>query len=261
MARSSRQVVRLGLMLAVCASPLGAQRPATAVVRVRVTDPAGAPVARAELAILDAAAPEAVAVATTDSAGRHTFSLALGSAGYRITARKLGFVSTIRRLAVAPGDTVTVDLRLAAMAAVQELPMVVTREHYRLDTDPGNREGFAQRCASPLVACIADSTLAARPSGDLLSFLNHAHGMIPQSDNGYAPDPPKMFGTFTGQCEPVYYVNGFRWPKDTGFGWKALAEAYRGFAVEGIEVYRAGQPRPGRFSGDPGCGVVVFWLK
>ena len=248
----------LSLLALAGAMPAAAQTaPAPAVVQVHVSDVTGTPIPNAELAVLNAGNPDAVAVATTDSTGSHTFSLSLPGRRYRITARKLGFVATIRLLPLTPGDTTSLELRLAAVAAVQQLPTVVTRESYRLDLDPGTREGFTQRCASPIVACVGDSTLARRPSADLLSFLNRTDGIIPQSDNGFAPDPPKMYATFGGQCEPAYYVNGFRW----GLDWQQLAEAYRGFAVQGIEVYRAAQPRPGRFVGDPGCGVIVFWLK
>jgi Carboxypeptidase regulatory-like domain len=256
--RSGRRVVLPFALLTIAGTtPAAAQTRAPAVVRVRVTDVAGTPIANAELAILAAKAPDAVAVATTDTAGRHEFTVAIDGAAYRITARKLGYVATIRRLRVAPGDTTSLELRLAAVAAVQRLPTVVTRETYRLDLDPGVREGFRQRCASPIVACVGDSTLAEYPSGDLLSFLNRTDGIIPQPDNGFAPHAPKMYATFGSTCEPTYYVNGFRW----GLRWADLAQAYRGFAVKGIEVYRAGQPRPGRFSGEPSCGVIVFWLK
>jgi hypothetical protein len=238
------------------ARPAAGQTHPPAVVRVQVADIAGTPIPRAELAILGLHDSSAVAAASTDSAGRHTFVLTLDSTRYRITARKLGFLATIRLLVLRPGDTVSLELRMATVAAVQ-LPAVVTRGTYRLDLDPGTRDGFAQRCASPIVACVGDSTLASRPSADLLSFLNRANGVIAQPDNGYAPPPPKMYGTFTGTCEPAYYVNGFRW----GLRWQDLASSYLGFAIEGIEVYRAGQPRPARFGGDPDCGVIVIWTK
>jgi hypothetical protein len=233
------------------------QTPASAVVRVTVTDAVGTPLPRAELAIIGLRSTDAVAVAATDSAGRHTFRLVLDSARYRITARKVGFVPTIRLLSAAAGDTTVLELRLATVTAVQELPRVTTSQTYRLQADPGDREGFERRCADKSVSCVREDFLATRPNDDLTDVLNHTPGIIPTISTPAHPSPPKMSGLFSGKCVPDFYVNGFKW----GLSWADLVNAYNPAAITGIEVYPAGQPRPGRFSGVPTCGVVAVWTK
>ena len=225
-------------------------------VRVHITDANGAPIARAEVAVLDARRPEAVAVATTDTAGKHTFTLSLPGSSYRLTARKLGYLATIRRLLVSAGDTTMVELRLASVAAVQQLPTVRTQEMFRIDADPGDRDGFERRCAVKSVSCVRADYLKDRPSTDLTNVLNHVPGIIPTISTPSHPSPPLMSGLFTGKCVPAIYVNGFRW----GLGWADLQTAYTPAEISGVEVYPAGQPRPGRFAGDPDCGVIAIWL-
>jgi hypothetical protein len=247
----------LAAVAALGAPSVGAQTPARAVVRVTVTDPAGTPLPRAELAIIGLRSTDAVAVAATDSAGRHTFRIALDSARYRITARKVGFVPTIRLLNAAVGDTTVLELRLATVTAVQELPKVTTTQTYRLQADPGDREGFERRCADKAVSCVREDYLADRPNGDLTGVLNHTPGIIPTISTPGHPSPPKMLGLFPGKCVPDFYVNGFKW----GLRWTDLVSAYPPTEITGIEVYPAGQPRPGRFSGEPTCGVVAVWTK
>ncbi len=221
---STRRRFTLGIQLAALAvaAPAVAQTRMPAVVHVRVTDATGAPIARAEVAILEARRPEAVAVATTDSTGRHTFSLRLDSASYRLTARKIGYLATIRRLLVSAGDTTTVELRLAAVEAVRQLPTVRTRATYRIDADPGDRDGFERRCAVGSVSCVREDYLAQRPSADLTNVLNHVPGVIPTISTPSHPSPPLMSGLFAGKCVPAFYVNGFRW----GLGWADLETAY-----------------------------------
>ena len=238
-------------------APTQAQTPTPAVIRVQVTDPAGAPLARAELAILQLRSSDAIAVATTDSAGQHTFTLALDSTRYRITARKVGFVPTIRLLPITRGDTTTLELNMAAVDEVQQLPTVTTTQTYRLQADPGDREGFDRRCADASVTCVREDYLAARPGYDLTGVLNHTTGIIPTVSTPAHPSPPKMSGLFSGKCVPTFYVNGFRW----GLSWADLESAYTPPEITGIEVYPAGQPRPGRFSGETTCGVVAVWTK
>src|ERR1700674_5857046 len=63
-----------------------AQKPAPAIVLVRVTDATGAPLSGAELVLLKGA-KEAVLLATSDAAGKHTFSFAPEDANYQLVAR------------------------------------------------------------------------------------------------------------------------------------------------------------------------------
>jgi hypothetical protein len=232
-------------------APAHAQLIAPAIVHVRVTDTLGVPIADANLASLRARQQEAVLIGRTDASGTHTFTLQPESASYRIAVRKLGYVETTRRLLVAPGDTVSIELPLATLAPATQLPAIVTTEKYRLDTDPGLWEGFDRRCQSKLVFCFGDAYLGDRPSYSLVDVLSHADGIISHSG------PPTMHASTLGKCQPTYYVDGFKW----GLGWNALVSSYGLLQLKGMEVYRSEQPRPLRFEGDPVCGAIVFWTK
>jgi hypothetical protein len=89
--------------------------PTQVVVHARVADTTGAPLADATVTILRTRQQEAVLVATTDAAGRHTFAFTPDSSRYQIVARKLGYVQTARLVLGAPGDTLSFDLRLARL--------------------------------------------------------------------------------------------------------------------------------------------------
>ncbi len=253
--RRVRLAVAAGLLV-LAAAPLRAQHPLPAVVRVHVTDATGAPIVRADVAILDESRPEAVAVATTDSTGRHTFSIVPRATRYRVTVRKVGYLATTRRLLVSPGDTTAIELRIAGVPTATQLPTVVTRETYRVDRDPGFREGFAQRCRAISVSCITEDSLVTRPN-DLDHFFNQVPELIHVASSAALPAQPMMYGATGGVCTPTFYVDGFRW----SLSWKELAEAYGPRELTGIEVYPTGKARPMRWAGDPTCGVVVFWTK
>src|ERR1043166_442095 len=93
---------------------LHAQKPAPAIVLVRVTDTTGAPLSGAELVLLKGA-KEAVLLATSDAAGKHTFSFAPEDAHYQLVVKKGGFVQRARLVPVAPGDTFSIQLSLAQL--------------------------------------------------------------------------------------------------------------------------------------------------
>jgi hypothetical protein len=238
-----------------------AQAPSPATIHVRVTDVTGAPIAAAGMLVLKAGRDEALLFATTDSAGRHTIVFVPDSGAYRLAVRKVGYVETMRRLLVEPGDTVSFDLTLARVAPGTELPAIVTTEHYRLDTDPGRWDGFNVRCQSKLASCLKEDYMTERPSYDLSDILKVADGIIPVP-HGLAAPPPKMHcdagrGCRNHTCEPNYFVDGFIWLS----GWHDLTQAFGPEQLKGIEVYRTEQPRPLRFEGNPGCGSIVFWTR
>jgi hypothetical protein len=89
-----------------------AQAPASAVVRVHVTDAARAPLRDVDLALLKNGT-EVVLLGRTDAAGRYTIRFEPESAQYRLVVRKVGYVQTARLLPVASRDTLAVEVSLA----------------------------------------------------------------------------------------------------------------------------------------------------
>jgi hypothetical protein len=100
-----------GVIVLGSAPPASAQ--ASAVVHVRIADTAGAPIAGVVITILRVRQENPVSMATSDAAGRHTFSFAPDTGRYQLSVQKLGYVQTTRLVPVGPGDTVSFDLRLA----------------------------------------------------------------------------------------------------------------------------------------------------
>jgi hypothetical protein len=226
-------------------------------VHVLVGDLAGNPVAGSDIVLVKAGDTTAVAAGTSDVTGRHNFVLTPGATRFRLEVRKLGFLPTTRLLVMSGVDTVNVEVHLAPVASIQVLPTVEARDQFQLNADPGLREGIRARCAAPLVACVPDSLIADSPHASLRRLLDGNSIVIRGQDDPLHPEAPRVPGIKHPECSPDIYVNGFRW----GLAWKDLYDAYKGFAIQAIEVYRAGAPRPGRFVGDPTCGVIVIWTK
>lgn len=86
----------------------------TAVINVRVTDSARAPLRDADLAVVKNAA-EPVLIARTDATGRYTFRFEPEKATYRLVARQVGYAPLSRALDVRGNDTLTVDLVLGRL--------------------------------------------------------------------------------------------------------------------------------------------------
>ncbi|CAA9361790.1 MAG: hypothetical protein AVDCRST_MAG89-3788 [uncultured Gemmatimonadetes bacterium] len=104
------------LVLLACALAAGlwttgarAQSPAVA---GRVVDPAGAPVPEANVTLEAAASGAAAGSTRTDAAGRYTLPLS-GAGAYRLTVRRIGFVTATVPVDAGAAGTVTRDVRLS----------------------------------------------------------------------------------------------------------------------------------------------------
>ena len=144
---ASRSCTRISLALAAligfapvarrAAAQTAARRPE--VVRVRVVDTAGRPVAGASVSILHGL-QQVVAEGTTDDRGQHALSVAGTSGDYDVMVRKIGFVRADRFFSLQAGDTIALDFQLSP--AVQTLPAVnvtaeedAKRRRYYIDAD------------------------------------------------------------------------------------------------------------------------------
>ena len=128
-----------------------------------------------------------------------------------------------------------------------ELPAMVTTAKYNIALDSALWNGFVARCTVDTVRCFTLDQLAARPSLNLIDFLN-------KTREGASKNP---------LCVPTYYVDGFM----RGYAESTLDDLEQSLKpgdVKGIEVYLPGEPIPMRWSeasGNPGCGSVVIWTK
>jgi len=166
-------------------------------------------------------------------------------------------------------------------SATNELPAVVTTAKYNIALDSALWNGFAVRCTVSTVQCFNFEELAARPSSNLVDFLDKAGGMMAQCGStmtrgarprrvtgsaGRTLDCVKMRGVgaqATKLCVPTYYVDGFQ----RGYAENTLDDIEQSLkprGVEGSEVDRPGEPISSKWSeaaGNPGCGSVVIWTK
>lgn len=173
--------------------------------------------------------------------------------------RSTGALLEIRKVGYAPLGPLVLDPTIdttviVVMHRVAVLPTVTATEHFNLTADAGRRGGFEARCQSKLVSCVGDSTFSANPSKTLRDFL---------TQTGAIRADAKMHGPTGGECQPYYFVNGFRY---TPTGRRPVIEQinsdYPTVNLEGAEVYRSDQPRPLRFEGGiPPCGAIVLWTK
>jgi hypothetical protein len=123
--------------LALVGSRAAAQHAQT-VVRVRVVDTAGAPVANVDVAILHGLNTVA-ASGTTDDAGMRSLTIPRGGGDFQIVVRRIGFQRSDQFFRA---DRDSVALRMVLRRATQQLPTVnvtaeqdLRRKHYHVDAD------------------------------------------------------------------------------------------------------------------------------
>jgi hypothetical protein len=190
-----------------------------------------------------------------------------------VELRKLGYQA--KQLLVSKSDTAAITEVLDR--AIQLAPVVST-EHYRIDRDPGLRDGFETRCQSKLVTCFRDEDLLKKQNGNLADVLIHANGITIGACGGGSGKLTASRSAQCGKiamhsattpppyCAPTYFIDGIAWNPIVGTPVDVVpgpppAAPYTPENVKSIEVYPAGQIRPLRFEGDVTCGAVVIWTK
>jgi hypothetical protein len=129
----NRTVCLLGTVVAIGLAPITplcaqAPGPKPAVVQVHVADTSGTPLAGATLTILKARQLDALYVGISDATGRYTFTIEPDSGSYRVVVRKVGYIETARLLPVAPGDTLTVAVRMGRLPREMDTVRVTERQ-------------------------------------------------------------------------------------------------------------------------------------
>jgi hypothetical protein len=139
MTRLTRAVV-LSTLVAGFATAAGAQatdvRRSPSLVRVQVTDSAGAPVDGAEIALMRGL-KTVIASARTNNAGEHEFLVDLDSTDYSIVSRKIGYARGDRFIAAERStiDAKVVMKKLPGLPAVTVTAINLKRKSYHLDAD------------------------------------------------------------------------------------------------------------------------------
>jgi hypothetical protein len=212
----------------------------------------GEPLVGAE--VRDSASGSSIRTSSTGS-GLLNFIEFIGPFAW-IETKKVGYQPL--RLRLNARDTAAVTI---LMERAVELPAVVATAPYRLDTDPGNRDGFERRCAVHNVSCVRSNVLSDHPARALSEIygLSGADVMRTCAPRGTA----KRCSVTVNQCSPKIFVDGFPAPPPPrGVGVvDDLDSRISPDDVAGVEVYPPGMA-PLRFYEGSGCNAaIVIWTK
>jgi hypothetical protein len=202
---------------------------------------------------------------------------------YLLEIRKVGYAPRHLRLRAESTIELMIALEPAPLADATRLPTTVITERQRLVEDAGLRSGFFARCQANGVACIGRKDIEGHPTAMFDELVGRANGIRRECTAGNrpvtamvapskSPDPRaglmgcllQMRPAADAQyCTPSYVVDGFEWHPFRGERVQAEVEKHlTPDRIEGIEVYLANTPRPGRFNVPAtGCGVIVIWTR
>lgn len=198
---------------------------------------------------------------------------------YMIEVRKPGYAPRRMMLRADGPAEQMLALQRNPLGSSAVLPAVIVTDRRRLMDDPGLRRGFFDRCQVKGVSCVGRRVLDLHPVGGLSDLLSHVDGVhrdCLRADHGplFNPEPkvaidPGLMGCLiqmrplsgTRYCTPTYYINGFEWNPLDGTSQAQIDQFLAPSTIEGIEVYLATTPHPGRFEGGRGCGEVVVWTR
>jgi hypothetical protein len=203
--------------------------------------------------------------AVTDTAGM--FMLVLPAGEHLVMAARLGYVtSKAMTLAVVRGDTMHVEIRLAADAMLLAPITVVARPAPR-HTNTG-LSGFFERLESGQRGWfMTREQIAARGATDAAHLLNGSGYTVIGGGRGRR----SLVGGRTN-CPPEIYLDGNRLtryervhPQNPEGRHRIAMDALDmidTLSLEGVEVYPGAASIPGEFGGSTGqCGVILFWTR
>ena len=234
-------VASSGAARAAAQGPAAFHQDSTVVVRGRVVDSTGAPVAEALIGI----APGGF---TRTSNGQGRFEFVLPSPGaYTLRVRRLGYAPVTQQLTLAPGETRDVSVRLSRFPVMLSPLEVLAARHSK------DLAGILRRQSVGLGTVLFAEDLARYHYTTLAEAL--ATPRILQELP--APRPPSS-GSFLHHCAaPRYYIDG----KPAGARPKPRLED-----VEAIEAHRTidfiADAAEFKFSDfDSGCPIIMIWTK
>ena len=212
-------------------------------IRGRVVDSAGRPVANARVA-----SDDGLAISLTQPDG--TFQLSGMRAGTRgINVRRIGFLPVSKPVDVKPQGATSVDIRMAVYVPVLETVRITARRTLALE-----RVGFAARSKSGAGRYIGPDEIERRNPHRLADLLR----MMPMLRTYYGSGGDPIITGRRGECLR-YYVDGMRWGD---FG-DTPDRFLLGREIGAIEVY-SGMTAPAQFMAHQRgsqCSVVVIWTR
>lgn len=253
MTAAYRFALAVGVGLCLAASTAAAQSLTGRV----VADPDGEALESVHVVLLDAEGGTADEV-FTDTAG--SFMLEVPEVGtWRLRAEVIGYATVVSApVAVGPGETVTVQVRMG-VEAVSVDPVVVTGRVSSLSPDiqefydrvrAGRTSGFGRFVTREDV----DRSAATEPS-DLLRSMA---GVRVVRLSGRARSGSAI--TMSSGCVPAIFVDGTQINRVSGMA-DFLDDFVTAGNIEGIEVYRGAGQQVDRFHDSRGCGLVLVWTR
>lgn len=233
----------LSLALASTATVAGAQARSHALLG-RVTGPANAPVAEAEVHLL--VGDEVVRRLRTDTAGRFQF-LDLDSRGFSVRVRRIGYQPrSVSARSYPVGAPRRLELALEPMPAELEEVLVVGRTN----ASRGRlREFYAHRAQSRFGHFFDRDDIASRRPRYLSDLMRFVPGA--RLEPGRIGSRVRVRG-----CRPLLWIDGVRVPG------AELDEVVSMADVEAVEVYNSFAGIPAQYvDRNTNCGAIVVWMK
>ena len=235
-----RSSLFLILVPALTAAPLVAQSGAT--LDLRVSESAGRPLGDVRVDVL---APHRVG-SVTDSHG-HVVMRRVPAGTQLLRVQRIGYETQSLALDLEPGDTVRLDLTLAASS----IPLdTVTATRARL-VPALERNGFYDRRK------VGGGHVLTRPDLDqhIGEPTHFAFYRIPSVSVVMKRNTPVLFNTRAPGCRMRVFVDAMPW-RD------ADVDELPQEVIEAIEVYASPSEIPVEFGGaESGCGVVLIWTR
>lgn len=223
----ARRVAAGLLMLAAFAPGLAAQTPGTGMVRGRVTEAGGRPLAEVQVLVL----PGTSRVSRTDATGAYRL-FAVPAGTHTLRAQQLGFGAETRTVTLRGGDTATVDFELRAVALSLNAVVVTGTAAESRKKEVGN--SMASISSREL------ETAPVRNTQDIIGARAPGVTVLQNSGQPGAGGTIRLRGTnsVTQGSNPIIYVDGIRIYSDespASPGSRQKTVAYNDIKPEDIE--------------------------
>lgn len=209
-------------------------------------------IAGAEVILRNAGRDERVAL--TDSAGRFQLNVP-GAGAYRLRVRHLAYATfDSAPLDVGAGETVSVEVRLAATAIPLE-PLIVTVRTRNARLAEFEERRLTHASGRFLTRDDIERRGAARTS-DLLRGLPGVQVIETKARGGSRARNMLRVRGSSASCEPAIFIDGVSVRQLTE---STIDEMLSPASLDGVEVYTTSAGAPARYQIQGTCGVFLFW--
>jgi hypothetical protein len=249
--RRALPLLALSLLLCVTAADAGAQV-VSGVVR---GESRGPPIEGARVTARSAIAPAAetttIGPVLTDSAGR--FQLRLPLAGeYLLTVEHIAYAAVTVALALAAGEEVAIEVRIASHAVPLD-PLLVLGRRAVAPRHAGFQERYEWYSRLGIGRFLTREQIDGRPQGRASSLLGSVPGVALRPVPYRTASAILLRTQARGTCTPAVYLDGGR---IDSVDLDDLVDANQ---IHGVEVYRGIAEMPGEYHDSNFCGVVLIW--